>query len=214
MYIGDQIRYNYVAKNFPAAKSKNLYCLDIGCGNQIYRDLVRKNGYGYIGIDKNITGNDVQKVDLDNEEEIIKVVKVNYSSVVLCIDVLEHLKDPYMLFSFLPDMLNTHGRLIIHVPNKNQTHILVDPKKNSEHIQEGFTPEDLYNSLAKFFPQGRFSIIPTFNLQEAIAWDLNYIRNFSESLTREKLLFEGIEKALNFDVSKFIPYGLLAVGDR
>lgn len=211
MYIGDQIRFNYVAANFPVAKTKRERCLDLGCGNQIYKILAEACGYIYECFDKSPVNNEVKKCDLDNEEEIINLIKQEFYSVILCIDVLEHLKNPLMLLSYLSDLLNTHGRLIIHVPNTNQTHLLIEPKKNEDHKTSGFEPLQIEGILGKFFATGKLRITPTFKWNEAVAWDLNYI--LSQEFGKEKLLREGIEKLINFK-HNFVPYGLLIIGNK
>jgi len=215
MYIGDRIRFRYIADVFPLApKDKEYFCLDLGCGAQFHRVIAETHGFKYTGMDKDPEYIGTLKIDLDNEKEILNLINANKSfySVILCIDTLEHLKDPTLCLSYLPDLLSENGRLIIHVPNKNQTHVLIEPEKNEEHLRDGFTAEEIKSTLGKFFTSDKLWIMPTFLYNEAIAWDLNYI--LSHAFGTKKLIEIGIEKLLKFDISTFVPYGLLILGDK
>lgn len=213
MYIGDRIRFRYVADVFPLApKDKDYFCLDLGCGAQLHKVIAETHGFKYVGMDKNPEYKEIFEIDLDDEEEIVKLITANkgFYSVVLCVDVLEHLKNPFLCLSYLPDLLSEDGRLIIHIPNKNQTHILVEPEKNLNHTRDGFSKDEIINCLGKFFAPDKLCVMPTFLYNEAIAWDLNYI-----FLHKEIRLFEkAIDRLLTFDSDKFVPYGMLIIGDR
>ncbi len=213
MYIGDRIRMRYIDKYLPYAHGREQCCLDLGCGNKIYQYIVEKHGYSYEGIDRAATDEKILRVDLDNEQMIQDFIKSNFYSAIICVDVLEHLKKPLILLSYLADMLNTHGRIILHVPNANQTHIMIDPEPNEDHKIQGFEPLQIETHFGKFFAEDKFKIIPTFNYLEAMAWDINYILRTPEGLKREKLLKEGTERLITFK-ENFVPYGFLVIGDR
>lgn len=217
MYLGDKIRFRYVADVFPSApKDKDYFCLDLGCGAQFHRVIAETQGFKYVGMDKSPGYRGTLKIDLNDEEDILKLVnaKKGFYSVVLCIDVLEHLKNPFLCLTYLPDLLSEDGRLIVHVPNKNQTHILVEPEKNLNHTRDGFSKDEIKNCLGKFFAPDKFYIMPTFLYNEAIAWDLNHIFSYKEYLIREALFEAAISRILHFDIDKFIPYGMLIIGDK
>ena len=194
----------YVEKNMPFATSPNRFCLDVGCGDRIYWDTILAHKYHYQGIDLLPIENSVMQIDLDKSVDREKI-KSKYS-LILCVDVLEHLEHPSDVLSYLITLIEDQGKLIIHVPNRNQTHVMIEPEKNAGHIVEGFNPWDIKEFFEKNLKNSKIEY--TFDWSEAIAWDLDYILRNNIDLN------EPMRKLLNFDTEKFIPYGILAVGDK
>ncbi len=203
MYIGDKIRMKYVENNIPFASGSGQTCLDVGCGDMLYKKAIEIKNYKWRGIDKEKCNEEVEEFDLDTAQVFSYVENFE---LIICIDVLEHLKNPFIVLDKLCLMLKQNGRLIVHVPNRNQTHIMIEPEKNAGHIVEGFNPWDIKDSFEKKLRNVKIEY--TFNWNESIAWDLDYIfrNNIDINIPLRRLLY--------FDIAEFIPYGILAIGDK
>ena len=136
LYIGSYIRWTYVNKYLPKLAGGLL--LDVGAGQCDYKPLVESKGYTYEGID-------IDEQSPAKKGSILDIpYKDNTFDVLICIDVLEHIKDHEKAISELYRVLREGGLLLIHVPNKNQKHILFDsPEEHDEHEREGYTPFDI-----------------------------------------------------------------------
>jgi len=198
MYIGDEIRMRYVKKYIPQVNpADKAICLDVGCGDKLYKDVVVDAGYKWYGIDINPFDSEVLRLDVEQIN-----IGTNFYDLILCIDVLEHLHNPQLSIFNLSCLLKTGGTLIIHTPNSNQTHILVVPKKNEEHVRDGFQSKELYDLLAKDFID--IKIIPTFAWNEALAWDLAYTIQYAP-----QNIINLINTLSNFNAENFRNYGWL-----
>lgn len=121
MYIGDRIRMMYVERFLPKGKGK---CLDAGAGAGIYRELVRSKGYEYFGIDIEPRGlnaiyGDVCHIPFEDD----------CFDAAICIDVIEEVSDDLKALKEIRRVLKSQGILILHTPNRLQTHILVYPQE-------------------------------------------------------------------------------------
>lgn len=96
--------------------------IDIGCGTGLSAIFVRKKVGKLVGVDKSISylekakrrGISIFKVDLDVDKLPFPDNTFNYA---LCLDVIEHIKDPIGLSLEVHRVLKKSGRLIISVPN-------------------------------------------------------------------------------------------------
>jgi len=207
LYIGDRIRLGYVARFLPFTK---IYpkpeCLDAGAGQCIYQDIVKERGYIYHGIDINpntpppaIVG-DITDIKFPDE----------YFDVVLCIDVLEEVKDEFDAVLEIFRVLKSGGLALIHVPNKNQKHLLLTEEQledNPAHIRKGYAIKELFELVNQAgFAKTNILIHQTFTGFDALAWDLNW--RYSHNLGID--LFEIAEIELTHGAD-FEHYGFMCV---
>lgn len=194
IWVGDAVRMRYVIANMPHGRGA---CLDAGCGAAcLYKEIVEKKGYEWTGIDLQTSKHgmiqDINATMWENE----------YFQLLLCIDVLEHIKDYWKALSKLKRILCKNGMLILHVPNPAQTHLLVEPEKQEDHVWEGFRPRQLSEILTKL-NFVNVKMIPTFNWNEAIVWDFMYAQS--------RRIPVDIDRLINFDIGTFVPYGILSI---
>lgn len=100
---------------------KNALALDIGCGEGWISREIRKKGYYVIGLDKNKKNLGKAKKNC-NKTVIYDCQKKlpypkNYFDLVVCSDVLEHLKCPEMTLNEIHRILKSQGICIIRIPN-------------------------------------------------------------------------------------------------
>lgn len=194
IYCGDRIRWTYIKKYLPKTEGGNL--LDAGAGNLQYKPLAEYKGYKYFGID-NDPNSPADKGDL-----CALPYKDRMFDVILCIDVMEHIKDDVKAVRELFRVLKPEGKLILHVPNKNQKHILIEPEEQHDHVRHGYTPASI---LALVSPEFRdCKSYATFNQAEAICWDLTYAGMHNKPLNPIDILtkVEGVD---------WINYGWVAI---
>lgn len=163
-YIGSYIRWTYVKKFLP--RNENGVLLDVGSGNLEFKDLAEKKGYRYCAVDV-----DPQTIsprgsiyDIPYEDETFDAV--------ICIDVLEHLKFDSKAIQEIRRVLKKRGLFILHVPNRNQKHIVIDkPPEQHDHERVGYDPVELYTL---FYGWEQHTYYATFNAFEMLAWDINH----------------------------------------
>ncbi|MFX0135401.1 MAG: class I SAM-dependent methyltransferase [Candidatus Hodarchaeota archaeon] len=141
--------------------------LDIGCGNGILLTLVKSKYRELYGIDiSNYAlsiakkhGVKTFKIDLNKEK---LPFKDNFFDMVVCLDVIEHIFDPYYLLAEIHRVLKLKGELIISTPNirflKHLYSLLIKgrfPKTSNDfELYDGghihyFTFKDMKNILEK-----------------------------------------------------------------
>ena len=203
-YVGDVIRMKEVDLLLPYTLNKNSLLLDIGAGNGQYQDVCIRHGFIYAGIDKqfgfpvrNVWKQDVFKAkDLD----------MKYTCILL-VDVLEHIEKDLNLLKKLHDLLVPGGYLLIHVPNKQRSHIFCSPKDNSDHVRIGYSKIELDLLLE----QSGFNVIsykPTYELYDAMLWDLFYCLDHNINIDTKTIRAKCTEK------QNFIPYGLINLSQK
>jgi len=117
------------------------------------------------------------------------------------VDVLEHLTKDWLCLEEVHRVLKSRGRLLLHTPNRLQTHILCNPEEPEAHKRKGYTKDE----LRLLFTESGFSeasFHETFNVLETIAWELNYLIEHRLPLRLQKLL--------DFELSQYTPLGILA----
>ena len=194
-YIGSFIRWSYIKKYLP--RTENGILLDVGCGGGEYQDLAEKKGYKYIGVD-------IDPMSIGMRADICNLpFDDDTMDVVLCVDVLEHIKNDHKAISELHRVLKNGGLLLLHVPNMNQKHILIEkPEEQHDHERVGYDPV-LLNTLCYEF--SKHSCYATFDEFEMMAWDLNFAM-------LNKLYIEPYHIILNR--KNGINYGWIAVAKK
>jgi len=111
-----------IFKLIPKNIEQNI--LEIGCGNGNTLGKLKEEGYASftMGIEKNnFCENEALKNNIDHFicDDIEKVYyQINKTfDVILFLDVLEHLVDPWIVFKEISNRLNKNGIIIISLPN-------------------------------------------------------------------------------------------------
>ena len=110
-YIGTHIRKKYLEKHLSKGSGK---CLDIGASGGTYKDIVVGKGYSYVGIDIEPHGPDVVYGDINKLD-----FPDNFFSAVICVDVLEHIKDDKTAVRELYRVLKPGGTLVMKWNEQN-----------------------------------------------------------------------------------------------
>ncbi len=175
LYIGDHVRMRYISRFLsPTAMLPKPECLDAGAGQCIYQKLVEERGYIYHGIDIHpdtpppaIVG-DITDIQFPDE----------YFDAVLCVDVLEDVKDDFDAVLEIFRVLKSGGLALIHVPNKDQKHFLLTDdqlEENPDHIRKGYTMDHFFELINQAgFAKTNIMICNTFTGFDALAWDLGF----------------------------------------
>ena len=159
--MGDKIRMRYVAKYMPEGSG---LALDVGAGQGLYKQLVERKGYSWVGIDPEPANDSIIKARAE-----ALPFEDNHFDLVLCVDVLEHIADDQKAVQEMYRVLKPGKTCIVHTPNSEQTHILFEPTEPEAHVRKGYTKAELERLFSKF---SSVKIIPTFNEIECLAWEL------------------------------------------
>lgn len=98
--------------------------LDVGCGEGVVASLLRDVGCEVVGLDideesvaaMNKLGFKAHCCDLDADDPV-EVLSGEMFDVIVCLDVLEHVKDGAGVLVRLKELLNPNGNVIISLPN-------------------------------------------------------------------------------------------------
>ena len=197
IWIGDLVRMRYVLALMPEGSNA---CLDAGCGVQcLYKNIVEQKGYSWHGIDLKPSSfgilGDLRKLPF----------KKDYFQAILCVDVLEHIREFKQALTEFWRVLIDNGILVLHTPNLLQTPLLIEPVEPDDHVRRGFTPLQLRRALTQVgFVNQEFKY--TFNWNEAIVWDYAYA-----NLQRFPV---DLDYLLNFSPDDFQPYGTLSIWQK
>jgi 2-polyprenyl-3-methyl-5-hydroxy-6-metoxy-1,4-benzoquinol methylase len=119
------IRYDII----DLIKCSDCSILELGCGNgDTLVELKKQNKAKFIvGVDI-VDLNQSQKLDrfilADIENEDLNLPK-DYFDVIICADVLEHLKDPWVVLKKLKEILKDDGILVASIPNIREIRTLM-----------------------------------------------------------------------------------------
>ena len=111
-----------IFKLIPQNIEQNI--LEIGCGNGNTLGKLKEEGYASftMGIEKNnfcekkALKNNVDHFICDDIEKVYYQINKTFD-VILFLDVLEHLVDPWIVFKEISNRLNKNGIIIISLPN-------------------------------------------------------------------------------------------------
>lgn len=119
-------RYDWIMKRF-FANTENKVILDIGCGTGTLLVRLKENNNQVYGIDVSETG--VKKVkekgivcDLLDLNVNTLPFSDNYFNVVICLETMEHLENPYHCLREIRRVLKPQGIFLISIPNPRILH--------------------------------------------------------------------------------------------
>lgn len=211
-HIGIKIRARKIMKEVAKLKGKFL---DAGCGFGLYSFTLRKKGFEVYAID-----NSRRRVEFLRKNginaKVMDVTKLkfnkDYFDVIICSDVLEHVKNDKKAFSELARVLKKRGKLIITLPYYSQNNMKV--YKKFSHERAGYKTEDIKNmadenglkieklSLYSSYP-GEFAfklnrILYKNNILLGIFFYPIYLVSFIEDLVRfDKKSYNGLFAVLS-----------------
>lgn len=161
-----RVRAGYVRKFFDTKKKT----LDIGCGEGIFYYELAKRGCHIIGIDysKEALANMRKKLEsvgiypkIINADAQMLPVKSNSFQQIICLDVIEHLRDANAAIKDMSRVLKKNGVLILSVPNELYLAKPILPINFKEHLRAighetaGFD----YNELKDMLESNGFKIV-------------------------------------------------------
>jgi 2-polyprenyl-3-methyl-5-hydroxy-6-metoxy-1,4-benzoquinol methylase len=104
-------------------KKKPKKVLSIGCGVGSTEAEIREKGIEIWGIDISVEAMTIAKEKLDKaivgdiENDDMKEIPNRYFDIVICGDILEHLRNPEYILERIHKWINNDGEIIISVPN-------------------------------------------------------------------------------------------------
>jgi len=199
MYIGDWVRAKHVRRSLHDGEG---YCLDVGCGRGLYREICESKGYEWVGID-------IKKEKFPNfilASAVHLPFKDACFSACLVVDVLEHLQDDLQCLKEIYGILRRGSQLVVHVPKWPQKHFFGETPLHPSHIRQGYTHQEIYQLIrqAGFM---KIHIEMTFRTFEALAWDMIYFRLVTFSAHQIADLEDELHKGAGW-------YGHLVVAQR
>ncbi|WP_373975569.1 class I SAM-dependent methyltransferase [Chitinibacter sp. SCUT-21] len=116
----------------PLLPSHAQRALEVGCGNGGTLAWLKANGVcdEIVGLEYCHDASEIARQQLDlvieGDAEQIDLAQLGQFDLILCLDVLEHLRDPWALLKRLKQLLKPNGQIIVSVPNI-QHHSVVLP---------------------------------------------------------------------------------------
>jgi len=137
--------------------------LDAGCGIGVYSLECAQRGASVICIDISHEGLSkglrAAKAAGLNTKTLFLVADIcnlpirdNVFDKILCVDVLEHIRNDVRALRELHRVLKSKGIIVVHVPKKEQSYIFLRGKidyRNFGHVREGYTFETIKSKLEK-----------------------------------------------------------------
>jgi SAM-dependent methyltransferase len=135
----------------------NSKVLDAGCGIGLYSLEIAKRGFKVTGIDF-----EQEKINTAKElsqssgikakficKNLVKIKLKEKFDIILCSEVLEHIKNYQKVISNLTKLLEKDGKIIITVPKISKYSKNIENYKRFGHVYPGFTEENLKETLIK-----------------------------------------------------------------
>lgn len=94
-------------------------CLDIGCGDQPYRGLIESVGARYESVDIEARTENVTYI---SDIHDMGVVPRESFDCAICLEVLEHVSNPFVAVGEIEKVLRPGGKLILSVPHLSRLH--------------------------------------------------------------------------------------------
>jgi len=135
----------------------DLNVLDAGCGIGLYSFEIAKRGF-------NVTGIDIEKEKINTAKEISEKagIKINFLcdnlmkiklkdkfDIIVCSEVLEHIKNDKKVINNLSKLLTKDGKIIITVPKLSPYSKNITDYKRFGHVRPGYDEKDVKDKLVK-----------------------------------------------------------------
>lgn len=162
MHVGERLRFSHVIKLINQKIQSPGEILDAGAGNGNYAFYLRK-----IFPKAKITAIDISKEKINNVSNIAHLLNLRNIlfdqktlanlkerkkyDLVICIDVLEHIKNDILAISNISNSLKPGGNLILHVPKDRKLvhrHFVRFKGFNiDDHVREEYRIEEIVNKI-------------------------------------------------------------------
>jgi 2-polyprenyl-3-methyl-5-hydroxy-6-metoxy-1,4-benzoquinol methylase len=192
--IVDTQRYNFI-KQVIEQNNISGVLLDLGCGNKPYKTIYDKHSKESIGIDVQTTPHKNPNIDVYYDGENIPF-EDNRFDVVLCSEVIEHVKHPFNFLQEIHRVLKPGGTLILTCPFLQVLHE---------------TPNDFF----RYTYYGLSELMKNANLEIIQAKGFSGLAGFTLTLLIRKFLklFNKLSKILKMPIiySVYNPFVLVFV---
>jgi len=189
MHVGERLRFSHVIKLINQKIQSPSEILDAGAGNGNYAFYLRK-----IFPKAKITAIDISKEKINNVSNIAHLLNLRNIlfdqktltnlkerkkyDLVICIDVLEHIKNDYLAIKNISDSLKPGGNLILHVPKDRKLvhrHFVRFKGFNiDDHVREEYRIEEIVNKIKHSgLKIENFSY--TFGWFGSLAWEIDQL---------------------------------------
>ncbi len=135
-----------------AAKEIHGSVLEIGCGEGYGIKLLAPHASRYIAIDKYLPANpdNFKSTEfIQMEVPWLKGLENNFFDVVICFQLIEHIKDDKTLLKEIYRVLKPGGKLLLTTPNKSMS-----LTRNPYHMRE-YTTEEFRNLISQYFSKDK-----------------------------------------------------------
>lgn len=192
------IRWHVVRRWLPllAERDRPTRLLDVGCGTGDYvREMARRfpGAVLIVGIDEDLPASlDQGPPAGPSSPDRVRLLRAGFPAAevaslgpfdaVLCVDVLEHVRDHEGFVEALARVTRPGAMLLLHVPAAAQWHPLASVRRRVErdleeeagpHVREGYTPEDL-GALVRHAGWEPVRWRRTFGVIAALWWDVEF----------------------------------------
>lgn len=160
------VRFDYIT-NAICIKNKNI--LDIGCGGGILSEKLRLHGANVTGIDKSKILIDIARRNYNSNVLYVNTDIEHFNSnvkydIIVCMEVIEHLKNISMFFDFLYKIKSHNTQLFVSSLDKsilNYLEIIFFGEYVSKILQKNTHNYDNFTSIAElccYFKENKFFI--------------------------------------------------------
>ena len=125
-WIEDQLR------NISKSEKRSLQLLDVGAGSSPFREVIERLGFDYKSNDFNNYRPDFSALGQQNSSweyakhdficDILEIPESQKFDIIICIEVLEHVKDPVKVVNKISNLLKPGGYFIATVPLHSLIH--------------------------------------------------------------------------------------------
>lgn len=183
------MRYEF-AKNYIQENYKNtlLVIYDIGCATGYGSEILKKTGNTVCSFDINPIYHSAVHIDLNKESigHLIKLKHIPQPQIIICFEILEHLKNPNNLLRECYQLLSHDGLLLLSIPQ-----IKYDSKNNTHHIQNYS-----YEQAKQLINKNSFLIIEEYG-QPYSNIIVKYLKWFSRFLNNIAFVHKNIFRLLS-----------------
>ena len=154
----------------PIVKSKILKILDYGCGVGTLDFYLANMGHSVVGVDISpkaisICKKSAKAIGVSNNTEFKMVNSISGKfDLIICSEVLEHLKNDYLTVHKLSKLLNRKGRIIVSVPSTNAPLFKIKLTKHFD-IKVGHLRRYSIDSLRDLIKRNNFKILNVYKTE-------------------------------------------------